>query len=64
MSYHVAVRLPDGREALADYRQPIVEVMRRVHKRIMDDPLNKTGKGKGSLADGEDMMLKIGRAHV
>ena len=31
MSHHVAVTLPDGRDAVADYRQPIVHVMRRVH---------------------------------
>ena len=35
MSHVVAVRLPDGRRAVADYRDPIVTVMRRVNKRLM-----------------------------
>jgi hypothetical protein len=37
MSHHVAIGLPDGRTAMADYRHPIVNVMRRVNKRIMTD---------------------------
>jgi hypothetical protein len=35
MSHHVCVKLPDGRTAVADYRQPIVGVMYRVHKQAM-----------------------------
>ena len=30
MSHHVQVRLPDGRDAIADYRQPIAGVMKRI----------------------------------
>jgi hypothetical protein len=30
MPHHVLVRLPDGRDACADYRQPVVTVMRRI----------------------------------
>lgn len=33
MPWHVAVKLPDGRHAFADHRDPIVKVMRRIHKR-------------------------------
>ena len=57
MSHHVAVRLPDGREAMADYRQPIVHVMQRHNKRLMTDPQNKTGKGVGSQADLDDFAI-------
>ena len=32
MSHHVMVRLPDGRIACADYRQPIVVVMRKINR--------------------------------
>jgi hypothetical protein len=35
VSHHVAVSLPDGRGAMADYRHPIVHVMRRVNQRLM-----------------------------
>jgi hypothetical protein len=31
VSHHVSVVLPDGRLASADYRQPIVHVMRRIN---------------------------------
>jgi len=34
----VIVALPDGRAAMADYRHPIVHVMRRVNKRLMTMP--------------------------
>lgn len=34
MSHHVGVGLPDGRHALADYRQPITGVMRRINQRL------------------------------
>jgi hypothetical protein len=36
VSHHVIVGLPDGRAAIADYRQPVVHVMQRVHARIPD----------------------------
>jgi hypothetical protein len=53
MSCHVVVRLPDGRDACADYRQPIVWIMRRVLVRINVPPTNpdrQTG-GPDDLAD-------------
>lgn len=34
MSHHVMVSLPDRRELIVDYRQPIVQVMRRVNARL------------------------------
>jgi hypothetical protein len=40
MSHHVVVRVPDGREAVADYRLPIVKVMRRINRRIGTDAKN------------------------
>jgi hypothetical protein len=33
MSHHVACALPDGRHAIADYRQPITRIIRRVNAR-------------------------------
>jgi hypothetical protein len=33
-SHHPVIHLPDGRVAMADYRQPVVHVMRRVNNRI------------------------------
>lgn len=30
MSHHVAITMPDGRRVIADYRQPVVHVMRRI----------------------------------
>jgi hypothetical protein len=35
MSHHVAVSLPDGRGAMADYRHPVVHVMQRINQRLM-----------------------------
>lgn len=36
MSHHVVIRLPDGRDAVADYRQPITHVMHRIHNATLD----------------------------
>lgn len=57
MSHHVAVRLPDGRQAVADYRQPITHVMQRIHHRSVSDPLNRRGHGTGSPDDLADYAL-------
>jgi hypothetical protein len=53
MSHHVAVRLPDGRDACADYRQPIVWIMRRCLVRVAHPPKDETKRegGPGDLAD-------------
>lgn len=48
MSHHVAITLPDGRLAMADYRQPIVTVMRRINDRLMT---NRTTADALSAAD-------------
>lgn len=50
----MTIRLPDGRDAVADYRLPIVKVMRRVNQRIMLDHGNRTGRGPGSARDLAD----------
>ena len=34
MPWHVAVRLPDGREAVADYRDPVVPAMRKINQAL------------------------------
>jgi hypothetical protein len=34
VSYHVAVGLPDGRDAVADYRQPVTHVMHRINRQL------------------------------
>jgi hypothetical protein len=59
VSHHVSVRLPDGREATADYRQPVVNVMRRHLQRVMDDAERKAGAPAkvGSPDDLADMAL-------
>lgn len=33
MPYHVVIVLPDGRTAVADFRDPIAGVMQRIHRR-------------------------------
>ena len=47
MSHVVAVRLPDGRHAVADYTDPIVKAMRRVNRRL----------GEGTTGADEDYRL-------
>lgn len=34
MPWHVGIRLPDGRHACADYREPIVGTMRKVNNAL------------------------------
>jgi hypothetical protein len=34
MPHHVVIRLPDGRIACADYRQPVVRSMRKINDAI------------------------------
>ena len=36
MPLHVVIRLPDGRVACADYREPIAAVMRKVNVHLAD----------------------------
>lgn len=48
MSHHVSVRLPDGRDAMADYRQPVARVMQRVLSRVITPA---PGSGKADAAD-------------
>jgi hypothetical protein len=35
MSHHVFVELPDGRQAVADYRQPVTNIMNIVNNWLM-----------------------------
>lgn len=37
-SWHVWQKLPDGRVAVADHREPICAAMRKVHRAILDNP--------------------------
>lgn len=36
MPHHVSVRVPDGRDACADWRDPIVKAMRRINKALSE----------------------------
>jgi hypothetical protein len=47
LTYHVCVGLPDGRRAIADYREPVVRIMRRVNDAIAI-------AGPGSMAGTPD----------
>ena len=51
MSHHVAVMLPDGRNAVANYDDPIVKVMRRIHMDSIDP--KKTVKDEDNQAVSE-----------
>jgi len=62
VSHHVLVRLPDpdGRTAIADYRQPVVHVMHRILARRMMTPADcrrNPDKAPGSAADLADYEL-------
>ncbi len=39
MPHHVSVRLPDGRAACADYREPIVQSMRKINNALSQGKL-------------------------
>lgn len=36
MTLHLVVRLPDGRQACADYREPVAAPMRRIHRAVSE----------------------------
>lgn len=52
MSHHVCMSLPDGRAVIADYRQPIVHVIRR-----WNDRTDQRRKGLCAAEDQADAEL-------
>jgi hypothetical protein len=50
VSHHVAVALPGGGRAVADYRQPIVLVMRKVNGLIAEHSADKLIRGTAPVA--------------
>jgi len=57
MSHHVHVQLLDGRTLMADYRQPVVHVMRRHLQRVQHDYESSGPRQVGCQADLDDMAL-------
>ena len=51
MPHHVHVRLPDDRDAVANYDDPIIKVMRRIHMDSIDP--KKTVKDEDNQAVSE-----------
>lgn len=49
-SWHVGVKLPDGRRAYADHADPIVTVMRRINRHVADSRVPRRPEDDATVA--------------